>query len=98
MTQTHTWSVPHLKEGCWYIECGKTIYPVEEEDVKAACDKADPRNVKLGSDNVIVLEEVSAANLALLLEKERNKILNQRKGDAKKTTDKALRESTRATA
>jgi hypothetical protein len=67
---------------------------VEEEDVKATYDKADPRGVKLGSDNVIVLEELSAADLALLPEKERNKILNQRTRDAKK----AEREATRAIA
>jgi hypothetical protein len=46
--------------------------------VKATCDKVDPRGVKLGSDNVVVPEELSAADLALLPEKERNKILNQR--------------------
>jgi hypothetical protein len=94
MTLTRSWSVPHLKEGCWYIECGKTICPVEEEDVKAACDKVDPRGVKLGSDVVVVPEELSAADLALLPEKERNKILNQRIRDAKK----ADQESTRANA
>jgi hypothetical protein len=80
MTQVHIWSALHLKEGCWYIEYGKTICPVEEEDVKAAYDKADPRGVKLGSDVVVVLEELSAADLALLPEKEKNKILNQRTG------------------
>jgi hypothetical protein len=56
MTQTRTWSTPHLKECCWYIECGKAICPVEEEDVKATCDKADPKGVKLIPDVVIVLE------------------------------------------
>jgi hypothetical protein len=89
-----TWSVPHLKEGRWYIECGKTICPVEEEEVKAAYDKADLRGVKLVSDVVVVPEELSLVDLALLLEKKRNKILNQRARDAKK----ADRESTRATA
>jgi hypothetical protein len=58
------------------------------------CDKADPRGVKLVSDVVIVLEELSLADIALLPEKDRNKILNQRARDAKK----ALLESTRATA
>jgi hypothetical protein len=33
MTQTCAWSVPHLQSGCWYIECRKTIFPVEEEEV-----------------------------------------------------------------
>jgi hypothetical protein len=93
MILTRTWSVPHLKEGCWYIECGKSTCPVEEEDVKATCDKDDPRGIILGSDNVAVPKELSAEDLALLPEKERNKILNQRTRDAKK----AERESTRAT-
>jgi hypothetical protein len=63
MTQMRTSSVLYFKADCWYIECGKTICLVEEEDVKAACDKADPRGVKLGSDNVVVLEEVSKQTL-----------------------------------
>jgi hypothetical protein len=62
--------------------------------VKAACDKADPRGVKLVPDVVIVPKELTLADLALLPEKERNKILNQRARNAKK----ADRESTRATA
>jgi hypothetical protein len=93
-TQLRNWSAPHLKEGCWYIECGRTICPVEEEDVKATCDKADPKPSKLVPDVVVVPEELSLADVALLLEKERNKILNHRARDAKK----ALLESMRATA
>jgi hypothetical protein len=98
MTQTHAWSVPHLQAGCWYIECGKTICPIEEEEVKAACDKADSRGAELGPNHVDVLEELTDADLALFLEKERNKILNQMTRDAKKAKDKADREATRATA
>jgi hypothetical protein len=94
MTQTRTWSVPHLKECCWYIESGKAICPIEEEDVKATCDKADPKGVKLVPDVVVFPEELTLADLVLLPEKETNKILNQRARDAKK----AERESTRATA
>ena len=36
--QMRIWSAPHLKEGCWYLKCGRTICPIEEEDVKATCD------------------------------------------------------------
>jgi septal ring factor EnvC (AmiA/AmiB activator) len=98
MTQMHTWLAPHLKVRCWYIECGKTIYPVEEEEVKIAYDKVDPRGADLGSDLVEVLEEENEVDLSLLPEKERNKILNQRARDAKKAMDKVEREATRATA
>jgi hypothetical protein len=71
--------------------------------VKVACDKANSRGAELGPDHVDVPEELTDADLALLLEKERNKILNQRARDAKKAdreatraTAKALRESTAA--
>ena len=62
--------------------------------MKAAYDKADPRGVKLVPDVVVVPEDLSLANVALLPHKERNKILNQRAKDAKKVDKK----STRATA
>src|SRR5665811_2117233 len=43
-TQAKVWSISHLKAGCWYIECLKTTCPVEEEVVKAACDRADSKD------------------------------------------------------
>jgi hypothetical protein len=82
MSQTSTWSVLHLKAGCWYIECGKTICPVEEEEVKIACDKADSRGAVLISNQVEVLEEENEVDLSLLPKKERNKILLQREREA----------------
>jgi hypothetical protein len=96
MTQTRAWSVPHLQAGCWYIECGKTICPVEEEEVKAACDKADSRDAALGPDHVDVPKELTDADLVLLPEKERNKILNQRTRDAKKADREATRDTAKA--
>ena len=90
--QMRIWSAPHLKEGCWYLECGRTIYPIEE-DVKATFDKVDPRGVMPVSDVVVVSEELSLADIALLPTKERNKILSQKARDAKKVE----RASTKAT-
>jgi hypothetical protein len=98
MTQTRAWSISHLKAGCWYIECAKTICLVEEEEVKAACDKADSKGTEVRSQLVEVQEEENEVDLSLLPEKEKNKILNQRTRDAKKAMDKADREATRATA
>jgi hypothetical protein len=98
MTQTRTWSVPHLKAGCWYIEYGKTIFLVEVEEVKISCNKVNSTGAELGSDHIKVLEEENEVDLSLLPEKERNKILNQRTRDAKKAADKAEREATRAIA
>ena len=92
--QIRIWSAPHLKEGYWYLECGRTICPIEEEDVKATYDKADPRGVMPVPDVVVVLEELSLADIALLLAKKRNKILSKKARDAKKVE----RASTKATA
>jgi hypothetical protein len=76
----------------------KTIFPVEEEEVKAACDKADSKGAEVRSQLVEVQEEENEVDLSLLPEKEKNRILNQRTRDAKKATDKADREATRAAA
>ena len=89
VNQLKLWSAPHLKEGCWYLECGRNVCPVEEEDVKAACDKADPRGVKPIPEVVVVPEELSLADIALLPAKERNKILSQKARDAKKVEREA---------
>ena len=80
--QMRIWSAPHLKEGCRYLECGRKICPIEEKDVKATCDKDDPRGVKPVPDIVVVPEELT--DIALLPAKERNKILSQKARDAKK--------------
>ena len=87
MIQMRTWWAPHFKARCWYIECGKTICPVDKEEMKIAYEKANSRSAKLGSDHIKVLEEVNEIDLSLLPEKEKNKILNQRAKDAKKATD-----------
>ena len=84
MNQMRIWSAPHLKEGCWYLECRRTICLIEEEDVKATCDKVDPRGVKPVPDIVVVPKELSLADIGLLPTKERNKILSQKASDAKK--------------
>jgi hypothetical protein len=98
MSQTRIWLVSHLKAGCWYIECGKTIYPVEEEVVKIAYDRANSQVGEVGSTHVEVPEEENEVDILLLPLKERNKILNQRIRDATKAKAKTDREATRATA
>jgi hypothetical protein len=57
--------------------------------VKAACDKADPKGVKPVPEVVVVPEELSLADIALLPAKERNKILSQKAKDAKKVEREA---------
>ena len=96
MSQMRTWSIPHLKAGYWYIECGKTICLVEEEEVKISYDKADSRGVVVVFDQVEVLEEENKVDLSLLPEKEKNKIILQRKKEAQKAKDKAEKETLKA--
>ena len=62
--------------------------------MKATYDKADPRGVVPVPDVVVVSKELSLADIALLLAKERNKILSQKARDAKKVE----RASAKATA
>jgi hypothetical protein len=51
MVQTRIWSVPHLKASCWYIDCGKVYCPVEEEDVRKACETVDSKDATTGTNN-----------------------------------------------
>jgi hypothetical protein len=36
--QIRAWSAPHLKSGCWYLDCAKGFCPEEEEDLKKSID------------------------------------------------------------
>ena len=82
--QMRIWSTPHLKKDCWYLECGRIICPIEKEDVKATSNKANLRGVMPVLDVVVVPEELSLADIALLPTKERNRILSQKIRDAEK--------------
>jgi hypothetical protein len=90
------WSIAHLKACCWYIECGKSFCPVEEEDAKKACDQADSQGAALGPNEGEVQEDEVEVDINLLPEKEKNKILNQRKRDADRAKAKTDREAQRA--
>jgi hypothetical protein len=86
------WSIAHLRACCWYIECGKSFCPVEEEDAKKACDEADdivPHQGEVQEDEVEV-------DISLLPEKEKIKILNQRAKDEVRAKAKADREAQKA--
>jgi hypothetical protein len=96
MTHTHIWSTAHLKVGCWYINCGKIFCPVEEEDAKKACIQADSKGATLGPNQGDEQEDVVEVDISQLLEKERNKILNQRTREAEKAKEKAEKEAKKA--
>jgi hypothetical protein len=90
------WSIAHLKACCWYIECRKAFCPVEEEDAKKACDQADSQGAALGPNQGEVQEDEVEVDINLLPEKEKNRILNQRKRDADGAKAKTDREALRA--
>jgi hypothetical protein len=67
MAQMRIWLVPHLKAGCWYIDCGKIYCPVEEEDVRKACEKADLKGATTSTDNAKKQEKEVEVDLNLSL-------------------------------
>jgi hypothetical protein len=38
--QLRAWSAPHLKSGCWYLDCAKGFCHEDEEDLKKSIDIA----------------------------------------------------------
>jgi hypothetical protein len=96
MGQIRIWSVPHLKAGCWYIDCGKIYCPIQEEDVRKACEMADSKGAPTVIDNAQEHEDEVEVDISLLLEKEKNKIIKQRERDAKKAEEKEEREAQKA--
>jgi hypothetical protein len=80
-----------------FSRCGIVVYSNFYYSVNAIYDKAHSKGGELGPDHVDVPKELTEADLALLPEKKRNKIINQRTRDAKKAADKAKREAMRAT-
>jgi hypothetical protein len=93
MGQICIWSLLHLKAGCWYIDCGKIYYPIQEEDVRKTSETADSKGAPSVIDNVHEHEDEVEVDINLLLEKEKNKIIKQRERDAKKAKDKEEKEA-----
>jgi hypothetical protein len=91
--ETH---MPQYLSSCWYIDCGKAFYPVEEEDAKKACDEADSQGAALGANQGEVQEDEVEVDINKLPEKEKIKVLNQRKRDADRAKAKTDREALRA--
>jgi hypothetical protein len=100
MGQTRIWSLPHLKAGCWYIDCGKIYCPIQEEDVRKTCETVDSKGASkgapTGTDNAEEHEDEVQVDINLLPKKEKNKVLKQRERDAKKAEDKEEREAQKA--
>jgi hypothetical protein len=92
MDQTRIWSIPHLKAGCWYIDCGKVYCPIQEEDVRKACETASSKDAITGTDNAQEQEDEVEVDINLLPKKEKNKVLKHRD----KAKDKAEKEALKA--
>jgi hypothetical protein len=95
MGQIRIWSIPHLKVGCWYIDCKKVYCPVEEEVVRKACETADSKGATTGTNNAQEHEDEVEVDINLLPEK-KNKIIKQREREAQKAKDKEEREAQKA--
>jgi hypothetical protein len=72
-SQIRAWSLPHLKGGGWYLDCGKGFCPIEEEDDKAAIDVVDA----LASGPLDSHEDL--VDLSLLDDKETEKLVVRKK-------------------
>jgi hypothetical protein len=90
------WSIAHLRACCWYIDCGKAFCPVEDEDAKKAYDEADSPGAALGANQGEVQEDEVEVDINLFPEKEKNKVLNEKKRDADRAKAKTDREALRA--
>jgi hypothetical protein len=89
-------SVPHLKAGYWYIDCGKTFCLKDEEDVKKSCAQAEPRGAESGSTNGndhAGHEDEAEEDLSLLREKGKNKIEAKKKKDKEQLDKKKEKEA-----
>ena len=92
MSHICSWSNTHLKAGCWYIDCGKIFCPVEEEDTKKACFKADSKGAPSDPIEAEVQEVEEEVDINKLPVKERNKLLAKKK----RAEDKALKDAKKA--
>jgi hypothetical protein len=93
-------SALHLKSGCWYLDCGKTFYPEDEEDVKKLCAQAESKGVESGSingnDHDRQENKEQKEDLSVLPEKERNKIEAKNKRDKEHQDKKKEKEALKA--
>jgi hypothetical protein len=88
------WSALHLKVGCWYIGCGKTFCPEDEDDVKT-CAQWELRGTESRFDdgNDYAGYEDEGEDLSLLLEKGKNKIEAKKKKDKERLDKKKEKEA-----
>jgi hypothetical protein len=93
------WTLPHLKAGSWYLDCGKGFCPEEEEELK---NKLDAANIVSGSAVGALQEGIGNADELDLSqmnekEKEKEKVIAQRIADTEKAKKRLDKEAAKAT-
>jgi hypothetical protein len=97
--QIRSWPLPHLKTGCWYIDCGKGFCPEEEEELKVAIDAKDSTSGSAPATEDADKGSDDDGDLANMSEKERKKEIARRaleKDKEKKKKEKAKKASVKA--
>jgi hypothetical protein len=94
--QIHAWSLPHLKIGSWYIDCGKGFCPEEEEDLKVSIDAKDTASGSLPTDEQADKGDDDDDDLAKMSEKDKKKEDARRAHEKEKEEKKKEREDERA--
>jgi hypothetical protein len=93
--QLRMWTLPHLKAGSWYLDCGRGFCPEEEEELKKKLDAAD---IASGSTVGVLLEgtgNVDELDLLQMNEKDKKKVIAQRMADAEKAKKRLDKEAAR---
>jgi hypothetical protein len=97
--QIQSWSILHLNDGCWYLDCAKNFCPSEEEAIKASHDRSEVSGVVGATTQSTVDlsdEDMDTAGGSGLTEKEQMKILAKRAREAEKEERRKDKKARRA--
>ncbi len=85
--QIQSWSIIHLNDGSWYLDCGKSFCSIENESIKASHDKSEVTGVVGGITQTIIDlsdEDKDTIGGSTLTDKEQIKILSKRTKEVEK--------------
>jgi hypothetical protein len=90
--QIRAWSLPHLKTGNWYIDCGKGFCLEEEEDLKAIIDVKDTTLESFPTDEQVDKGNDDDVDLAKMSKKDKKKEDARRAHEKEKEKEKKKKE------